>query len=176
MLNNELLQNMYAFCFAILAGSIIVVLITTAMHNSNSVIGTTSGYGAASVSMLVIICLAYGAASSNMTITLMGLFISMLPYFILLGLFIYAAFIVNDYSEQIGKNKITPNYNMYSYISIILMLVQVALLYGSINNNYYKQNGIISRLNAFLLIFIGIINAGLLASIGTEMGTYMTDG
>jgi len=176
MLNTELLQNMYAFCFAILAGSIIVVLITTALHNSNSVIGTTSGYGAAGVSMLVIICLAYLGASTNTTITLIGLFINMLPYFILLGLFIYSASIVNNYSNQIGNNKVTPNYNIFSYISIILMLVQVSLLYMSINSSYYKQNGIISRLNAFLLIFIGIINSGILLSIGTEMGTFITDG
>lgn len=176
MLNTELLQNMYAFCFAILVGSIIVVLITTGLHNSSSVIGTTSGYGAASVSMLVIICLAYLGASSNNTITLMGLFISMLPYFILLGLFVYSAVIVNDYSNQISKNKVTPNYNMFSYISIILMLVQVVVLYMSINNNYYKQNGVVSRLNSFLLILIGIINFGLLLSIGTEMGTFITDG
>lgn len=176
MLNNGLLQSIYSFCFSIIAGSLIVIMITNGIHNTNSTYGSIGGYGASTFSMVVITLLAYLGASTSPNINLYMLTITMLPYIAIIGLFIYSFILLTRYANKISSNKVPNNYSLYSYSSIILLLVQVGLLYKFINGNYYKENNIISNVNSLFLIVLNIINYYLLVSLGLEMKYFVTDG
>ena len=176
MLNNGLLLSIHSLCFSIIVGSLIVIMITTGIHNLNATYGSIGGYGASALAMLIITMLAYLGASTNQNITLNILTITMLPYIAMIGLFIYSFIILTKHASKIGSNKVPSNYNLYSYSSIILLLVQVFFMYRFMSSNYYKENNVINYVSSLFLIVLNIINYYILVSLGLEMNYFITDG
>jgi len=133
---------------------------------------TIYGFGLVDISILSIIFITFALASrmANVNLGIMqfikNLVIGAYPSIIMLVMITWLIVINATYRKEINKGTVPSEYNSFSFMSTVLILIQLALLFKITHNevnNIQDPNASLMKSLSFLLsilnfLFIGIIN------------------
>jgi hypothetical protein len=98
------------------------------------------------------------------------------PFILLLGIIAYSLYLLIHYQKRITVNHVTVEYNTFSSISVILMLVEIYLFYSGTNSKIFMSTGRLPKLGCSIMYLVGVLNLSCVLIMGTILKYYVTDG
>ncbi len=98
------------------------------------------------------------------------------PFLLILGIISYVLYLLINYKNNIIEGNISPSYNSFTNIIVMLLLVQVYLVYTNINTNSFETTGKISKVASSLVYLLSVITGICAIILGTILKYYSTDG
>ncbi len=180
MVTHKVESSIKDISYALLYGGLIIVLFTIGTYNTAAVSGTLGGYAAAVLAILFLFSLTYTNYTSKSlndnSFSWKILSLIFVPYFILLGILGYSLAIISIYFDDITKDRVSPYYKTFSYISLIFIVIQVYVFGKTTSKPEFLDHGIISTLSLVKLILLGVINIVVLISLFISLKYFSTDG
>lgn len=96
------------------------------------------------------------------------------PFFIILFILSFLIYLCVRYQDKISQGHVSPSYFIFSNISLLLVLTQVAILYTSTHNKDAKTSP--SSMYTSLLYFVGVINIIFVITLDTILKYFSADG
>jgi hypothetical protein len=98
------------------------------------------------------------------------------PFILLLGIIAYSLYLLIVYQSRIIENHTTSEYNTFSTISIILILIDIYIFYNSINSKTFTTTGKLPKLSYSMMYLIGVLNVISVLIMNTILKYFTTDG
>ena len=98
------------------------------------------------------------------------------PFILLLGIIGYSLYLLIYYQKRITVNHVTIEYNTFSSISVILMLIEIYLFYSGTNSKIFMSTGRLPKLGCSIMYLVGVLNVSCVLIMGTILKYYTTDG
>jgi hypothetical protein len=135
-------------------GGLIVVLLTVGTHNQNALIGTISGYAASTCATILLAGLTYTTITNGLKKpTWTNIITTLVPFLILFMIFGFSLALVSVFFNNISENRVSDYYGMFSYISVIFIILQVWLFFSATQTKAFRENGFIDRVTLLKLLF-----------------------
>lgn len=177
MLDQTLFTNIINICYAFIFGGLIVVLMTIGTHNKNALIGTISGYAAATCATILLTGLTYTTIiTGNRKPRWSDIFSVLSPMLLLCIIFGFSLALVSVYFDAISQNKVSNYYGMFSNISVLFILIQVYIFYLATSDTTFRENGNINQVTSMKLLLLSVINILVLITEGISLKYFSTDG
>jgi uncharacterized membrane protein len=172
----ELFTNLTNISYAFIIAGLLVVLLTVGSSNEGAVIATISGYSASACAILLLTGLTYTNITSTQWPGIFKILNILTPFIILLVIFGLSIALVSKYFDRIVNNRVSQYYNLFSFMSVVFIFIQIMLFFSSIKEVEFKERGIIKPLTISKLILLGLINVIILISLGVSLKYSSTDG
>jgi len=176
MINQNLFGNIINISYAFLIAGLIVVFLTVGTYNQNALIGTISGYASATCAILLLTGLVYTVMINENKSSIWNILLSLLPFILLLFIFAISLTFTSIYFQNIANNRVSNYYGMFSYLSVLLILIESYMFYSITNQKTFRENGYMSNLSITKIVLLEVINILLLISIGVSLAYFSTDG
>jgi hypothetical protein len=98
------------------------------------------------------------------------------PFILILGVISFVLYLLIKYNSNIVDGKTPPDYNSFSNIIVMLLLVQVYLIYTNISTEKFETTGKLSNVTSSIIYLIGVITAICSIILYTILKYYSTDG
>jgi hypothetical protein len=152
--------------FAVIITSIIIIIITTNVTNSNGLSALLGGYSGLMLGILFVTILSW--------VYTKRIYVEMLPVLIISGFLI---FYLTKYFDKISKGEVSSYYSSFSVLSSIFLFTQVTIIFSSIFEALKNSNEkLFSKNTSTLLGLFGVINFLIVSTIGIILQFYSTDG
>ena len=176
-MNQSLFNNIINISYAFILGGLIVVLLTVGTHNQNALIGTITGYAASTCATILLAGLTYTTIINGLKKPSFGDIVStLIPFLILFIIFGFSLALISIFFDNISENKVSDYYGMFSYISVIFIVLQVWLFYSATQTKVFRENGFIDRVTLLKLLLLAIFNILTLITLGVTLKYFSTDG
>jgi len=177
MINQYLFDNIINISYAFIIGGLIVVLLTVGTHNQNALIGTISGYAAATCATILLAGLTYTTIITGFKKPQWSDIIStLIPFFILFLIFGFSLALISVFFDNISQNRVSDYYGMFSYISVTFILLQIWIFYSASQQKAFRENGYIDKVTLLKLLLLAIFNMLALITLGVTLKYFSTDG
>jgi hypothetical protein len=177
MMNLYLYNNIINISYAFIIGGLIVVLLTVGTHNQNALIGTITGYAAATCATLLLAGLTYTTiTTSYKKPSWSSILTTLIPFMILCMIFGFSLALVSVYFDEIASNRVSDYYGLFSYISVIFIFLQVGLFFSASQQKAFRENGYIDKITLLQLLLLAIFNILALITLGISLKYFSTDG
>lgn len=175
---NEWLTNIYKAFIYVSAILFIIALNTTGDTTINASI---SGYATMIVSILLILTIILnGFTQTTKTAStfqiISNLFITIGPFLLILGIIAALLYLLITYKTIISEGHVSSYYGTFSFLSSILILVQMYLLYDGIDSEQFKKTNRLSKITLSVLSLAAILNTICVFILFTILKYYTTDG
>ena len=135
------------------------------------------GYGLVAISILTLIFINIGAQKGALGFddkTNTNIFKGAIPFTLLLGILMWLITLNLTYFEQINEGDVASEYNTYSFLSTIGVILQLGVVISYLFKTISKKNDAESMVPpSFILAILNVIFAGILTII---LKFYSTDG
>lgn len=176
-MNQYLFNNIINISYAFIIGGLIVVLLTVGTHNQNALIGTISGYSAATCATILLAGLTYTTITTSYNKpTWSNIISTLIPFLILFMIFGFSLALVSVYFNNIAENRVSDYYGMFSYISVIFIILQVFIFFSATQQKAFRENGYIDKVTLLKLLLLAIFNMLALITLGISLKYFSTDG
>ena len=176
-MNQYLFDSIINISYAFILGGLIVVLLTVGSHNQNALIGTISGYAASTCATILLAGLTYTSITNGLKRPEWGDIISTLvPFLILFMIFGFSLALISIFFDNISENRVSDYYGMFSYISVIFIVLQVWIFFYATKTKAFRENGFIDRVTLLKLLLLAIFNILTLITLGVTLKYFSTDG
>ena len=169
----ELYNNLANVAYAFIVGGILIVLITVRNNDEGSVVATITGYSAMLCAVLLLMAL---TMINNTGGTTSGLIYTLAPFLLLLVILGLSIGFMSSYFDRISHGQVTPYYGLFTFLSMLFILIQVYIYYSGSQEAFFKQSGNLSPINIAKLMLVGIINIITILTLGVTLKYYSTDG
>jgi len=177
MINQYLFNNIINISYAFIIGGLIVVLLTVGTHNQNALIGTISGYAAATCATILLAGLTYTTIITGFKKPQWSdIITTLIPFLILFLIFGFSLALISVFFDNISENKVSDYYGMFSYISVTFILLQIWIFYSATQQKAFRENGFIDKVTLLKLLLLAIFNMLALISLGVTLKYFSTDG
>ena len=177
MMNQYLFDNIINISYAFIIGGLIVVLLTVGTHNKNALIGTITGYAASTCATILLAGLTYTTITTGLKRpTWSEVFSILVPFLILFMIFGFSLALISIFFNNISENRVSDYYGMFSYISVIFILLQVWLFSSATQQKVFRENGYIDKVTLLKLLLLAIFNMLALITLGVSLKYFSTDG
>lgn len=177
MINQYLFDNIINISYAFIIGGLIVVLLTVGTHNQNALIGTISGYAAATCATILLAGLTYTTIITGFKKPQWSdIITTLIPFLILFLIFGFSLALISVFFNNIADNKVSDYYGMFSYISVTFILLQVWIFYSATQQKAFRENGFIDKVTLLKLLLLAIFNMLALITLGVTLKYFSTDG
>jgi hypothetical protein len=177
MINQYLFDNIINISYAFIIGGLIVVLFTVGTHNQNALIGTISGYAAATCATILLAGLTYTTIITGFKKPQWSdIITTLIPFLILFLIFGFSLALISVFFNNIADNKVSDYYGMFSYISVTFILLQVWIFYSATQQKVFRENGYIDKVTLLKLLLLAIFNMLTLITLGVTLKYFSTDG
>ena len=105
-----------------------------------------------------------------------SLFITSGPFLLLFGIIAFILYLLITYYTKISEGIVSPSYNSFSNIIIMLLLLQVYLIYSNITTVQFETTGKISRVTTSFMYLLSILTYICTATLYIILKYYSTDG
>ena len=152
--------------FGIIIVSIIIILITTNITNTNGLSALLGGYSGLMLGILFVTILSW--------IYTKRIYFELFPILIISGFLI---FYLTKYFDKISKGEVSSYYSSFSVLSAIFLFTQVSIIFSSIFDALKNSNEkLFSKNTSTLLGLFGVINFLIVSTVGIILQFYSTDG
>ena len=98
------------------------------------------------------------------------------PLFIMLGVLGFVLYLIIYYKNSIIDGHVSSGYNTFSSVTTIFILLQLYIIYTSINSSKTGFNGKLSKIVSSCLLIIGLLSIISSLILYTILKYYTTDG
>ena len=98
------------------------------------------------------------------------------PFFLLLGLIGFLMYLSISNMSAIIANRVSPSYNGFVNITLILLLIQVYIVYQNVTSPIFIKTGKISSLTTSLIYLFGLLTTITSLILFTILNYFKTDG
>jgi hypothetical protein len=116
------------------------------------------------------------AMSYGGNMTGLRLFISFLPFIMLIGILLYTIYLLITFQKRISEGNVTPFYYQILRSSVVLIYMQLFLFMNATQNEGFKRTFTIDVGQSLFLFFIEILNLILIIYLGINLNYFVTDG
>ena len=176
-MNEYLFKSVINVSYAFIVGGLIVVLLTVGTHNQSALIGTITGYAAAACATVLLAGLTYTNIITGLRKPqLSDIIYTLVPFLILFIIFGFSLALVSVFFKNISENRVSDYYGMFSYVSVVFILLQVWTFFSATTTKSFRENGHIDRVSLLKLLLLGIINMLAIITLGVTLKYFSTDG
>jgi hypothetical protein len=116
----------------------------------------------------------FGGNSEASSIT--NVLMSTGPFILMLGVIAFILYLMIVYKEVIIDGHVSPNYQTFSNIAIILFLIQVYVVYTNLSSDKFTTTGKMSKVTASIVYLFGILTLMCSLILYTILKYFRTDG
>jgi hypothetical protein len=98
------------------------------------------------------------------------------PFLLILAVISFILYLLINYKNIINSGHVSPSFNSFSNIIVLLLLFQNYLIYTSVGSDSFETSGKLSKVTTSLLYLIGILTAICSIILYTILKYYSTDG
>jgi len=98
------------------------------------------------------------------------------PFILMLGVISFVLYLLIQYKNNITEGHISPNYNSFSNIIVMLLMLQVYLIMNNINTEKFQTTGKISNVTSSIIYLLGVLTGISSIILYTILKYYSTDG
>jgi hypothetical protein len=155
-------------CIVIIV-SIVIILVTTNMTDTNGLSALLGGYSGVLLGMLFVIIL-------NLLFTDTK-YIDMLPIIMVIIIVCLLISYLSIYFDKISKGEVSSYYSSFSLLSTIFLFTQILIIFGSIyDKTDIQTTKLFTDTNFALLGLFSVINIIIVLTIGIVLHFYSTQG
>ncbi len=166
---------------AFIYASIVVFILGFFADAKNSLAAYLAGYSLLTLGIMMILVVLF---SKIMKVTPTGptsqLIYSILmatgPFILMLGVISFVLFMLIKYKKNITEGHVAPNYNSFSNIIVILIMVQIYLVITNIGTERFETTGKISKVTSSIMYLLGMLTTISSITLYTILKYYSTDG
>ena len=81
------------------------------------------------------------------------------PFLLMLFIIGFTLYLLINYKTPISEGKVSTSYNIFSNITLILIILQIYLIYTNMDKQEFKTNGNISSITTGLLYLLGVLSS-----------------
>ena len=175
---NGWLTNIYKAFIYVSAILFIIALNTT---GDNTINASISGYATMIVSVLLIMTVILNGLTQNTkgisTFQLIStIFITLGPFLLILGIIAALLYLIITYKTIISEGHVSSYYGTFSFLSSILVLVQMYMIYDGINSEKFEKTNRLSKITLSILCLAAVLNSLCVMILFIILKYYTTDG
>ena len=175
---SDWLTNIYkAFIYV----SAILFIIALNTSGNTTINATISGYATISITLLIIMTiiingftLSFKDASTYQIFS--NLLITMGPFILILGIIGFLLYLLISYKTIISEGHVSSYYGTFSFLSSILVLVQLYLLYNGVTSVQFQKIHRLSKITLSVICLTAVLNTLCALILYVILKYYTTDG
>ena len=98
------------------------------------------------------------------------------PFLLMLAVISFVLYLLINYKNNIVAGNVSPSYNSFSNIIVMLLLLQVYLVYTNISTDSFESTGKISKVTSSFVYLLGVLTGICSIILSTILKYYSTDG
>jgi hypothetical protein len=154
---------------AIVIASIIIIIVTTNMTDTNGLSALLGGYSGLLLGMLFVMVL-------NLVFTNTS-YLDMIPIIMILIIGGLMIFYLSKYFDRISKGEVSSYYSSFSLLSTIFLITQIIIIFNAMYAKINEPNNkLFSDTTYSVLSLFGVINMLIVLTIGIVLHFYSTQG
>jgi hypothetical protein len=178
MSSNNWYSTIYKACIIASMVSFIIGFFTPTNVSLGAYI---AGYSVLTLAILMVLIVLFNNISkvsqnSSSLSSLLSIVITSGPFLLILAVISFVLYLLINYKNIINAGHVSPSYNSFSNIIVLLLLLQNYLIYSNINTDNFESSGKLSKVTTSLLYLIGILSSICSIILYTILKYYSTDG
>jgi hypothetical protein len=176
------MKNFYSTIYNSLIIACVILFIIYYFSSGNVSLGALiSGYCVLIIAIMMILnIIIYNLLQVNQNAgffqTILNMIVSTGPFLLMLGVIGFVLYLLITYKNKILLGHISSGYTNFNNIIIIMVLLQVYLLYHSINTDKFETTKKISKVTTSILYLYGVITAICSITLFTILSKFTADG
>jgi len=172
------LSNVYkAFIYV----SAILFMISLNTTGNTTINASISGYATTGIAMLLIMSLILNGliktikgASTFQILT--NILITIGPFILVLGIIGFLMYLLITYKNIIIEDHVSKYYGTFQFLSSVLILVQMYILYDGLDSEKFKTTNRLSKITSSILCLTAVLNIICVIILYITLKYYTTDG
>jgi hypothetical protein len=178
MSNNTLYSTIYKACILASMVSFVIGFFSPVNISLGSYI---AGYSVLTLGIMMILIVLFSnilrVSSNDLSgSSITPILITSGPFLLILAVISFILYLLINYKNNINDGNVSPSYNLFSNIILLLLLVQNYLIYRNIGTDNFESYGKFSKVTTSLLYLIGILTAICSIILYIILKYYSTDG
>ena len=171
-------SNIYkAFIYA----SIVAFIVGFFTEKDTSLGAYLAGYSSLTLGIMMILIIIFNnilKTTSNETSfqLLYSIILTSGPFILILGIIAFVLYLMIKYKNSIIQGNVSPNYNSFSNIIIILLMIQLYIILGNINSEKFETTGKLPKVTTSIVYLLAILTGISSIILNTVLKYYSTDG
>jgi hypothetical protein len=179
---NKIFKNdLRCFVFIFYYPSIIAFVISVLSSGKVAYGSVLAGYSALILGVMMILVILFtnilnGTTDSSSSQLIMSVLMTTGPFILMLGVIGFILYLLIVYKSVIIDGHVSPNYQTFSNIAIILFLIQVYIVYTNLSSDKFISTGKISKVTSSLIYLFGVLTLASSLILYTILKYFRTDG
>jgi len=149
--------------------------------NATSIGAYLAGYSALILGVMMILIILFTnvlkiTSNDSMMQILYSILITSGPFILILGIISFVLYSLIQYKNNIIEGRVAPNYNSFSNIIVILLMLQIYIIITNINNEKFETTGKLSKVTSSIIYLLGVLTGISSIILNTILKYYSTDG
>jgi hypothetical protein len=175
---NSWLTNVYK-AFIYVSGIMFLIALNTT--GDTTINASITGYTTMIVSMLLIMSVILNGFTQNTKGTttfqiISNLLITLGPFLLILGIIASLMYLLITYKTIISEGHVSSYYGTFSFLSSMLILVQMYLLNDGIDSEQFQKTNKISKITSSIFCLTAVLNTICVMILYVLLKYYTTDG
>ena len=161
--------------------SAILFLIALNTTGNTTIHATISGYATIAIALLLIMSLILNGFNKNTKGSstfqiILNVLITIGPFLLILAIIGFLMYLLITYKNIISEGHVSGYYGSFQFLSSVLILVQMYLLYDGIDSEKFKNTGQISKITSSIICLTAVLNFICAMILYITLKYYTTDG
>lgn len=176
------MKNWYSSIYkGCIIASIIAFIIGFFTQSVLSLGAYIAGYSVLTLGIMVILIILFNnvlrVTQNGSTLQILNsIFMTSGPFILIFIVISFVLYLLITYQEQITRGHVSPSYNSFSNIIIMLLLVQIYLIYININTDNFESTGKIPKVISSIIYLLGVLTSICAIILNTILKYFSTDG
>jgi F0F1-type ATP synthase assembly protein I len=166
MFNKEEYKKVINVPLSVIVASLITIIITTGMTDTNALSALIGGYSGLLLGLLFILILNYPPSN----------WMDMFPFLTVIVIVSILIAYLSKYFEQIASGEVSSYYSSFSILCNIFLVLQLSILLSAMFSKSDPTGKLFSDKTFALLSLFGVVNMVIVITIGIVLHFYSTQG
>lgn len=178
MSNNNWYSTIYKAC---IVASMITFIIGFFTSTDVSFGAYIAGYSVLTLGVMMILIVLFnnilkGSTNDSSFSVIPSILMTSGPFLLILAVISFVLYLLINYKNMITGENVSPSFNTFSNIIVLLLLFQNYLIYTNIGSASFESSGKMSKVTNSLLYLVGILTAICSIILYAILTYYSTDG
>jgi hypothetical protein len=166
---------------ACIYASIVAFIIGFFTSSSVSLGAYLAGYSVLILGVMLILIILFSqilkiTANNSSLQIFYSIFMTAGPFILMLGVIAFVLYLLIQYKNNIIDGHISPSFNSFSNITVILLLLQLFIVMNNINTEKFQATGKMSKVTSSIIYLLGVLTGISSIILYTILKYYSTDG
>lgn len=149
--------------------------------NTTSLGAYLAGYSVLILAILMILTILFTNVfktntNNSTTQILYSILMTSGPFILILGIISFVLYLLIKYKNIIIAGHVSPSYNSFSNIIVILLMLQLFIIISNISNEKFEATGKLSKVTSSIIYLLGVLTGISSIILNTILTYYSTDG